>query len=377
MRGRKLVVAGCSALLTLALVSFALLESYGERFHAVLTRGRWPVGAYRYDEATRSFALTPGIAKPMLDGSFHVKTHQLGYRIGEGADARAFRPGGVLAIGCSFTFGDEVEAEETFTAVAARTLGLDAYNFGVCSYSYASVLRQLEDLERRGILGELAPSIVVLGAGSWMPARSLSPFYPTPDLQLAHPYIALEGGVPAVADPPDAISVRHAIGFATTTSYFDGDRRDVPFDLRRRLLMLDTIPRVLLARLAQRTFANPVTPEQMYRFVLERISRITERIGAKLVVLNMPIYRQEAIVDPALVAAIDECHCATLVDGHRALARHDALGARLAHPDPSAHAAYAAALVEAVTTDREERREEAPGERGAARGALPPGDHGT
>lgn len=352
MRCRKLVVAGGSALLTLALVSFGLLESYGERFHALLTRGRWPVGSYRYDAATGNFELTPGISKSMLDGSFHVKTHHLGYRIAEGADAEAFRPGGVLAIGCSFTFGDEVEAEETFTAVAARTLGLDAYNFGVCSYSYASVVRQLEDLDRRGVLEQLAPSIVVLGAGSWMPARSLSPFYPTPDLQLAYPYVGLEEGVPAVVDPPGAISVRHAIGFATTTSYFDGDRRDVPFDLRRRLLMLATIPRVLLARVTQRTFANPVTPEQMYRFVLERISRITGRIGAKLVVLNMPIHRQEATLDPALVAAIDECRCATLVDGHAALARHGALGARLAHPDPAAHAAYAAALVEAVTAPR-------------------------
>jgi hypothetical protein len=346
----RLAAIAIAVITTLVIGSVLLVATYGAQFHTALTGAKWPVDSYRYNADLANFELTPGLSKPLLDGTYYLKTHEMGFRIPRSQDGRATQPGGLLAIGCSFTFGDGVEAEQTFAYVAGRALGLPVYNYGVSSYSYASVVLQLEDLERRGVLAELSPSVIVLGAGGWLMGRSVNPFYPTPDIQLTYPYIARDGeGDPLeIQHPPDFISVRHAVGFAASHAYFDAESRDVPFDLRRKLRLLDTIPRVLVTRVHQRFFENQMTTDDLYAFVIGRLSDVAERVGAGLVVLNMPMSASESTIDEGLVKAVASCGCATLVSGYDGLARWRTLNAQLVHPDRRAHAAYAAELARSI-----------------------------
>ena len=344
-----------SLMVSLSVAAVVLTSTYGATFHESLSKGRWPSNSYRYNEAMRNFEMTPGISTPMLNQQYYIKTHSLGYRIPRKADAHFAQPGGLLAVGCSFTFGDGVEAEQTFTHIAARSLGLPAYNYGVCSYSYASSILQIEDLEDRGILARLSPSIVVLGSGSWLMGRSVSPFYPTAEIQLAYPYLDKTDERVEIAYPSEFISVRHAVGFATSKAYFEGRSRDVPLDLRKRILLLDTIPRVLWTRVKQRYFKNQMTTAELYAFVLKRLSRVTDRIGARLVIINMPGALRETEIEEGLVRAVDECQCATLVDGYRALTQFNALQAQLFHPDRTAHAVYARALIDSIRSGESDR----------------------
>ena len=134
--------------------------------------------------------------------TYFAKSHELGYRIGKGDSVHEITPGGILAIGGSFTYGDAVEHEQAFPKVAADALGVPVYNYGVGSYSYASALLQLRDLDERGVLERLAPSIILLGAGDWLVDRSLSPLFPTSGLPFGYAYIGRQGDELAVLPPP-------------------------------------------------------------------------------------------------------------------------------------------------------------------------------
>ena len=123
----------------------------------------------------------------------------------------------------------------------------------------------------------------------------------------------------------------------------------MPYDLRRRLLLLDTIPRVLVTRLKQRLFRNEMTTEQLYGFVLDRLRQVTDRVGARLVILNIPPAASERAIDEGSWNVVRDCGCATLVDGHRALARRGPSGRSSSTPIRQAHAAYAAGLFEALS----------------------------
>jgi hypothetical protein len=153
------------SVIVLILVVFNLIFTF--QIHKKLVRvvsnpGRWPVGSYIYDR-TIGFDFAPNISGHIGDGSFYVKSHQFGYRIGEDADATSYQPGGLLSLGCSFTYGDEVDAGQTFTQLAADGLNIPAYNYGICSFSYIHALLKARQLKELGVLDKLQPEHVVSG----------------------------------------------------------------------------------------------------------------------------------------------------------------------------------------------------------------------
>ena len=86
----------------------------------------------------------------------------------------------------------------------------------------------------------------------------------------------------------------------------------------------------------------------------EAIQAIAQRLGARLIVMNMPLPRRaDSEAEEGLRQAVDECGCATLVDGLQALRKFGALDAKRNHPDRTAHAVYAHAIVEALRSDSE------------------------
>jgi hypothetical protein len=332
----------------------ALLVYYAISYHDVLVKSRWPLGVYEYDPVL-GYRLSPGFSARLLDGSFHVSTHELGYRVPESADRVLAPPGGVMSLGCSFTFGDEVEAEQTFTYLVAERLGLPAYNYGVCAYSYPTMILQLRRLQESGVLDRLRPRVLVLGVGDWLIARSFSPFMPSDDLQYAYPYFSVRDDEVVIVQPPEPFSLAHL--FKLQRAYFPEGRRDVPLTLRRFLLLAREVPRVLYANLlgnrqrARLKQGPPVPSEVLYGLILREVEKVSFPAGMHLVVLWMSTLPNEDM-DPGLRAAAAHHPGVDLVDGGEALRRDRVAADQYCcghHPGPQAHQAYARAIADRIS----------------------------
>jgi hypothetical protein len=282
--------------------------------------------------------------------TYYNKIHELGYRIGKEDSVSEVRPGGILAIGGSFTFGAAVEHEQAFAAVAANALELPVYNYGIGSYSYASVLLQLRDLEQNGVLEKLAPSIILLGGGNWLVDRSVSPLFPTAGLPFAYAYIGRQEGGLAVLPPPSFYSIDHFWKLADRYYPPGTDYKDAGLSLSRFATMFAHTPRVLAARAAgkfrYRAGHSDISSEELYRFVIAEIDQVAQKYGAQVVVLWMPLFQLE--LDLGLSRGLKLEH--VLVDGGRAILKHRLGSAEFAdrHPTASAHAAYGAAIAKMI-----------------------------
>ena len=279
----------------------------------------------------------------------------MGYRIGKGDSVHEITPGGILAIGGSFTYGDAVEHEQAFPKVAADALGVPVYNYGVGSYSYASALLQLRDLDERGVLERLAPSIILLGAGDWLVDRSLSPLFPTTGLPFGYAYIGRQGDGLAVLPPPSFYSIDNFWKLADRYYPPGTDYRDARFTLSRFATMFAHTPRVLAARAAgkfrYRQGHSNISSEELYRFVFGEIEAVAREHGAQVVVLWMPLFHLQ--IDTRMSRSLKLEH--VLVDGAEAIRTHRIGTAEFIgiHPTAPAHAAYGAIIAEKVRSHRQ------------------------
>jgi hypothetical protein len=296
---------------------------------ASIERNGWPHGAYVPDPQV-GFRPARDFSGTMRDRSFHVRTDKLGSRIPTNARPDLVEPNGLLAVGCSFTYGYEVEAEQAFPYVIGQLLQIPAYNFGVCSYSYATAVLLAKELEQEGTLARLAPRFLLLGAGAWLEDRSRSPFYPTESLPFTYPYLRDSDGKATVARAPSFIDVRYALA-ATDSGKGDG--------------ML--VPRVWFARMYGRTLSDPgsqatLRDEAIYEFVLSELSDIARRHDMRVAILWLPHHDVEA-VNPKLAQAASRHPDVILIDGNEAMRDEHVPAPEFAdrHPSAKAHAGYA------------------------------------
>ena len=331
----------------IGLIAFALNTFFALKFHnEFVNRDQgWP-GLRRHE--TIGFENVPGFETQW--DTYYNKIHDLGYRIGKDDSASEVLPGGILAIGGSFTFGDAVEHEQTFAAIAADALDLPVYNYGVGSYSYASVLLQLRDLEKRGVMDQLAPSIILLGAGNWLVHRSLSPIFPTGGLPFGYAYIRRHQDELEVHPPPPLYSIDHFWKLADRYYPPGSDFKDSSLTLSRFATMFSHAPRVLRARMAGKFTYRPghsdISSEELYRFVVDEIDGVAKKYGAQVVVLWMPFFQLE--IDLALSRSLKLEH--VLVDAGRAIReqRVDRIEYAERHPSVRAHAVYGASIARAL-----------------------------
>ncbi len=94
----------------------------------------------------------------------------------------------VLALGCSFTYGDACLAEDTFADRVAAELGGTSLNAGVCGYGYAQMV-----LLARRLVPRYRPDVVLFQTSPWLWERALKPW--------AESYFGLVP-VPWIAAPP-------------------------------------------------------------------------------------------------------------------------------------------------------------------------------
>ncbi len=312
--------------------------------NAVSKSGRWPAGAYVYDEKI-GFDFAPNISGKINDGSFHVKSHELGFRIGENEDNVSYRPGGVLSLGCSVTYGDEVNSEQTFTQIIADGFNIPAYNYGISSFSYIHALLKARKLEQQGILDKLKPKYVILGCWSGLPNRSRSPFPPMASRSIPLPaaYIDREGGELAIQYP---LNLR--LAFDLIEIY----REQGPgLSLKKFIKIYFATPRFVYLylknnRLAEKirdhSFKNDVTNKELYDFYFSGIEDVFSKYNSQIIVLYMPMTRNERI-DSGILEALANHKEIIFVDGTRAIQKHNVAPGDYVgrHPQPSAHMAYA------------------------------------
>jgi hypothetical protein len=301
-----------------------------------IDRDSFPHGAYFADPEV-GFRPTPDFSGTMLDKSFQIRTDKLGSRIPTNARPDVFQQNGVLAVGCSFTYGYDVEAEESFPYVIGQLLEIPSYNFGVCAYSYATAVLLVKQLERAGTLSQLAPQFLVLGAGSWLEDRSRSPFYPTASLPFTYPYLKKDGDRAVVARAPSVIDVRHALAAVDSGTGYGA-----------------LVPRVWFARAYGRTMPNPgsqatLRDEAIYEFVVGELGDIARRHHMRLAILWMPHHDVEQ-VNPKLTEVLATHSDVTLIDGNDALREEHVPAKEFAdrHPSPIAHRAYARHVAESL-----------------------------
>ncbi|MES2528065.1 MAG: hypothetical protein V4598_13305 [Bdellovibrionota bacterium] len=111
---------------------------------------------YENSDKGRSMYLGPWRLNPNLDENFQVlgtKSSRVKYKVHYSTDEYGNRKGhvvpdskeGVLFLGCSFTFGQGVNDEETFPFQFGKRTGLNTYNLGVPGSSPSTILKSLEE----------------------------------------------------------------------------------------------------------------------------------------------------------------------------------------------------------------------------------------
>ncbi|MBN2376500.1 MAG: hypothetical protein JXD22_08870 [Sedimentisphaerales bacterium] len=95
----------------------------------------------------------------------------------------------ILALGCSFTYGDAVTAEETFTYRLGQHLHGTALNAGICGYGYTQML-----LSAEGLIPQWQPDYVIVQYSPWLVERAQSPFAPSYYGKLPVPYFYEKNG---------------------------------------------------------------------------------------------------------------------------------------------------------------------------------------
>jgi len=342
------------SVIVLILVVFNLIftfQIHKKLVSVVSNPGRWPVGSYIYDR-TIGFDFAPDISGYIGDGSFYVKSHHLGYRIGQHTDATAYQPGGLLSLGCSFTYGDEVDAGQTFTQLAADGLNIPAYNYGICSFSYIHALLKARQLKEQGLLDKLKPEYVVLGCWNGLPARSRSPFPPlaSDNLPLPSAYLARDGQELIIKYP---MKLQHV--FEMVELYRE---EGTAMSLKKLSKLFFAAPRYVYLyirnnRMAQemkmRNLQQEVSDFQVYDFYFSGIEEVFSSYGVRILVLYMPNSFDEPIAR-ALKEAVARHPGITLVDGLQAIHAHGVSGHDYVrkHPQPAAHRAYAMEIINTV-----------------------------
>ena len=354
LRSRLVYVSYLAFWLVAAIIAFMLLfpERWAQirdsatriradslkQLHNQMALSRWPLDVYRYHK-TIGYELTPGVSVKLLDASFTSRVHELGFRIPLAQDQRTVEPGGLLSVGCSFTYGDHVEAEQAFTFVAGKILGTTSYNYGVSSYSYVGALLRLEELEQRGFFDQLQPSAIVLGAGDWLFGRSTSPFYPTGGLQYGYAYLAEENGNVLIKQPPEQFSLKHQ--FELSKRYFPRGRRESEFTPERRALLEEIAPTVLKIQSLKREWKSSITRQKLYDFIAKRMHAVARSRKIPALILWIPSNIENADPPQDLLLAVKRYKNVHLLEGNRVVSDMNMKQKiRHGHPTKEAHRRY-------------------------------------
>lgn len=159
----------------------------------------WYRRAHQYD-AELGWAPIPGAESAHVfpvGPSVPMRYDENGFRVPCGDSRPSWRRPLLLALGCSFTYGDACLAEDTFPHKVAASLGGTEINAGVCSYGLAHMMILAERL-----IPKYEPEYVLLQYSPWLLPRATTYFAPTYFSYWPAPFFADSNGAALFIQPP-------------------------------------------------------------------------------------------------------------------------------------------------------------------------------
>jgi hypothetical protein len=293
------------------------------------------------------FVIRPNISVIAFAGKVAYPVHT------DGRSARVDAPGkqspgqvDIITVGCSVSWGDGVENQDTFTSIVARKLGLTAANLSWSSFS------GLQAAERITSNIDLKPKYIIYGFFEQHLDRNVRPCSEIRSpICLRRPYITFANGprtVPALADQSDSLAEirRWYRATAQSTDAFRSRWTDIYWTGREKIRQVLTV----LEKSADPTDAEKITAQLI---VLERMKRQASELGARLIIAYIPLYFTD-VKDPAdAFVHFAQEQGATLVNLAPALRSMKAAGRTIGipgdgHPTSETHAAFATEILKAV-----------------------------
>ncbi len=285
LRRAALVVVGLLATAYAAIVVLRAARVYG------FLKANVPMltpHVVQYDPVL-GYRARPGAAGAMLmslppDAPLQYDAH--GFRVPVGRADRPLVPPLILTLGDSFTHGDGILAEQTYSYRLGSRVGGTVMNGGFCGYGPVQML-----LRARELIPALRPALVVVQYSPWFVQRGFSLFPPTTLGVATQPYFSRdERGKLYIAPPPFR---PHA------TDLPAADYRGTPSGWRDFLAFFGRVGAPLivgndadLAELWLRHGLGLVPPpagdgEEMLRRVYGEIRDLCRRAGSRLVVVGL------------------------------------------------------------------------------------------
>ncbi|MHC1725901.1 MAG: SGNH/GDSL hydrolase family protein [Syntrophobacteraceae bacterium] len=221
----------------------------------------------------------------------------------------------ILVLGCSFTYGDGVSAEETYPYLVAQSMNGTVKNAGVCSYG----LSQMLVLAKR-LVPLYKPDYLLVQYSTWLVDRAQAPFAPTDYGKLPVPFF-YEKDHKLVLYPPvflskvfdlpfdsyrnspsgwmDALSFFWKVGLPLA---FHDDTNMLKYMLHK---VIGTIPKATASR------------DLLIRSVYEEIDKVAKENSSKMVVVILGNNWKAVDIETRLLPSD-----AILVNAHNALLDH-------------------------------------------------------
>jgi len=305
-------------------------------------------------------------AKPGAEGGH---TFPIGEDIPMRFDHNGFRvppdsPGGeyhrpyVLALGCSFTYGDACRAEDTFPHLAARELGGSGLNAGLPSYGLSQML-----ILARKLIPEYRPDYILFQYSPWLLNRSTRLFAPTRFSIAPNPYF-IDGEDGSIELHPPVFTP-YTVDISPWRDTPASKRDFFSFFFRAALpLLLHDDSRILVFKLKAALSLIPPPSENTGLIVEEAYREIRElaaREGSKLIIVGLGNFDQPLPMPeifPELDLTAVNCHAELL----RRLPAPDEYSYSQAychfrgdpprrvdrHPNPDAHQIIADSILKAI-----------------------------
>jgi hypothetical protein len=330
-------------------------------------------GRVHQADAELGFAAVPG-----ADG-FHV--FPIGPPIPMRYDEEGFRvPAGtppgqprrrplVMALGCSFTYGDGCRAEDVYVHRVAQELGGTALNAGKCAYGLSQML-----LLARKLIPAYQPDYLLVQFSTWLPGRGTSGFARATFGRVPVPFLLLHEDGRASVHPP----VFRTRVFDLPFHEFDNPRRGpgefarffftaaAPLFVHDDLAMAGYAARRALGRLPEEDQERAQRArEELSRAVYAEIGRLAREHGSQMVIVRLSHPLEEhwqrlkelspgAIVVNAQAALDAQVPSKSREDYYKRFGHWRGDPPRFVdnHPNPAAHRLIAEEIVRAIRGSR-------------------------
>jgi len=221
----------------------------------------------------------------------------------------------VITLGCSFTFGDAVHAEDTYPYLVGQYLHGTAKNAGVCSFGLSQML-----ILSRKLVPIYRPDYLLVQYSTWLVDRARRPFAPSYQWKLPSPYFyeennrfVLHGPVflTKVGDTPVDKYRNTPKSMTDACSFFWNVV--LPLDWYDNYNMFKYEIKKGAGRIPRPTNAT----DALIKYVYSEISNVAAQYGAKLVIVVLGSNDKPVDVDKKLFPAD-----AIIVNAHDALLAH-------------------------------------------------------